>query len=98
MYNIDDIFARLNLQQLQQFLAYGTECYEDYPKDYKQRIEEAWQSVDERLKKDIPDPGEYKIMTNVLYHYTTAIQDTCMEIGMQCGAVLAAQLFMRGMG
>jgi len=90
--NYEDIFARLNLQQIRNFLLYGVECLDPSPGDYDQRIEEVWQVVDESLKRNFPDKGEYEKMTNRIHSYAAAAQDAYMELGMLCGAVLAAEL------
>jgi len=93
--NYEDIFARLNLQQLRNFLLYGVECLDPATGDYNQRIENAWQAVDESLKRSIPDADEYEKMANRIHGYATVAQESYMEIGMQCGAILAAQLLTR---
>ena len=90
---IDAIFARLNLQQLRNFLMYGTETAEISPQDYKQRIAEAWEPVTAALKPHFPDGDEYEKITNEICAYAAVTEEVYMEIGLQCGAILADQLF-----
>ena len=94
--NTEDILARLNLQQIRNFLLYGAECLDPGPSDYDRRIEEVWRMVDEALKEKFPEKGEYEKMTNRIHSYASVAQEAYMELGMQCGAVLAAQLLIGG--
>ena len=91
---IDDIFTRSNIKQLQHFLLYGAENLESGPNDYKERMEAAWDSVAEVLKKAFPDQDDYEKVTNRVYGYAAVAQDVHMEIGLQCGAILMVQLLM----
>ena len=89
---IDDIFERLNLQHIRNFLFYGTECLEISQKDYKQRIEDAAKPAFEMIENKFPDIEEREKVINEVYNYTSTLQDVHMEIGMQCGAILIARL------
>ncbi|MCL2343501.1 MAG: hypothetical protein FWC62_06360 [Firmicutes bacterium] len=89
---IDEIFTRLNIQQLREFLLHGVDCVETSSRDYKQRLEEAWESVSEAIRLRFPDMEEYEAVTDKVDIYACVIQDVYMEIGLKCGAILAAQL------
>ena len=92
---VDAIFERLNLQHIREFLLHGVECVEISQSDYKQRIEEAWKPMDEVIKTNFPDTEGYEKVTDKVQGYASATQDVYMEIGIKCGAALAAQLLTR---
>ncbi|MCL2343255.1 MAG: hypothetical protein FWC62_05085 [Firmicutes bacterium] len=89
---IDDIFARLDIQHLREFLLHGVECVEINPLGYKQRLQEAWEPVSAVLRSRFPEPEEYEKITDEVQHYASVTEDVSMEIGLKCGAILAAQL------
>jgi hypothetical protein len=90
---ISEIFSRLDIQHIREFLLHGVECVRLNPKGYKERIDEAGKPVKSILQQYFPETGEYeKIMGSVL-DYTSNIQDVYMEIGLQCGFALAMQIF-----
>ena len=95
---IDDIFERLSIQNLREFLLHGVEERHVSGKSYKARIDEAEKPAIAFIRGKFPDGDEYEKITNKVFGYTTALQDVYMEIGMQCGAVLAAQLLSNGKG
>ncbi|MCL2344026.1 MAG: hypothetical protein FWC62_09060 [Firmicutes bacterium] len=95
---IDEIFARLNLQQIQSFLLYGEELVKINPKDYQRRIDEAWASLSKMLKEKFPEQEEYEKIVWEVYAYASATENIHMEIGLKCGAVLEAQLLMGARG
>ena len=90
--DFDNIFLRPNLQQLWAFLLHGEENMDSEPKDYSQRIDEAWQFLEASLKKHIPDQKLCEAQTNIIHHYASAVRDVYMEIGLRCGVMLAAEL------
>ena len=92
---IDDIFARLNIQHLREFLLHGVECAEISPLDYRQRVQEAWGPVSEALRSRFPEPEEYEKVTGHVQAYAGATENVSMEIGMRCGAILIALLLGR---
>ena len=92
---IDEIFTRLNIQQLREFLMHGGECAEISHDTYRQRIKSAWEPLTGILKKNFPEFEEYEKMTSEIFAYTAVTENVYMEIGIQCGAMLVMQLFMR---
>ena len=92
---IDQIFERLNLQQIQSFLLSGEELVKINPKDYKGRIDEAWETLAAILKQKFPEREEYEKIACEVSAYAGATGDVYMEIGIRCGVILAAQLLMR---
>jgi len=90
---IDEIFGRLNLQQISSFLLHGVPCNKISGKSYKQRMEEAWKDVLKMVKMKFPDEDD-EIYDGV-YDYAGVTQDVYMEIGIKCGVVLAMQLLSK---
>lgn len=90
---ISDIFDRLNLQQIREFLLHGVECIDLSDKSYKQRLSEAEKTAIDLIIQHFPNMKEYEKITTEVYNYGTASQNVFMEIGLQCGMLLALQLF-----
>ena len=88
---ITKIFERLDLQQIREFLLYGTECEKVSGEDYKRRMEIAEKPVFEFINNFSDKEEKERIENDIIQHISTT-QDVYMEIGMKCGAVLAAQL------
>jgi len=88
---ITKIFERLDLQQIREFLLYGTECAKVSEEDYKQRLETVRSHVSEVID-NFPGEVEKEKVEDSIYDYVNVTQDVYMEIGMKCGAVLAMQL------
>ena len=91
MSNIDDIFKRLDIRQIREFLLNGMECTEISSKDCEQRLDKALKPVIEMLDK-ITDENEQEKAAEDIFDYGATIQEVYMEIGIQCGASLMAQL------
>jgi hypothetical protein len=47
------------------------------------------------IQAKFPDMYEHEQITNHFYDYAIALEDVYMEIGIQCGAVLAMQLLAK---
>jgi len=94
MNHIDEIFQRLNLQQIQSFLLSGEELVEISHKDYKSRLEEAWKSLAAVLKQKFPEREDYENIAGEVFAYASVTEEVSIEIGMRCGAVLAMQLLI----
>ena len=45
-----------------------------------------------RFQQEYPDMEKYEEMTGLVYNYVGAIEEVYMEIGLQVGALLAAQV------
>jgi hypothetical protein len=92
---ISEIFERANLQQIREFLLYGVECEDVSDKPY-QRLEESLKPLIAMTKEKSLDTNEYEKMTEAVYEYADVVEGVYLEIGLQCGAVLATQLFGKG--
>ena len=95
---INQIFERLDIQNIQSFLLHGVDCSEIDSRTYEERIAKAQKSTMEMIKTICPDMAEYDTVTGEVYNYANTMRDVHMEIGLRCGAVLAAQLFSTGKG
>lgn len=89
---ITEIFDRLDLQQIREFLLHGVECIQVTDKTYKQRLEAPGKTAFDMLKNQFPDVDEYEKIANDIHHYASVTQDVYMEIGMQCGVALVMKL------
>lgn len=88
---IDEIFSRGDIQQIREFLLHGVECDTD-PRSYNERTESAQKRVTARLLVACSDQKEYEEITGLVYDYANAVEEVYMEIGLQLGAILAAQV------
>lgn len=88
---VDEIFLRADIQQIREFLLHGTECDTD-PRTYDERMESADKKVAAQLLLACSDKKECEELTELIYDYVSAVQDVYMELGMQAGVILAAQV------
>lgn len=51
---ISEIFNRLDIQHLREFLLHGVECVKVNPKDYKERIDETRKITIDFVRKNFP--------------------------------------------
>ena len=89
---IDEIFARADIQQIRGFLLHGVEETNLDPRPYKERIESAYKAFFDRLHRSCPNQRDFEEVIRPIYDYATAIEEVYMEIGLQVGAILAAQI------
>lgn len=87
---IGEIFTRADIQQIREFLLHGAEGNID-PRPYKERIESAYRALSVRLRRDYPNEKDFEEIIGFAYDYATATEEVYMEIGLQAGAILAAQ-------
>ena len=95
---IDDIFTRLDIQRIREFLMSGSECVETERGSYKERLDEAEKAAMDIIEKKFPDVGEHEEIVDKVCVYASTAKEVFMEIGMKCGAVLIAQLLGDGSG
>ena len=89
---IDEIFLRADIQQVRKFLLCGTEASGVDPRPYKVRVDSAIKSLTSKLHERYPEEEDFEEITGVAYECMGAFEDVYMEIGLQLGAVLAAQV------
>lgn len=87
---IDEIFERADLQLVREFILHGGECDVD-PRTYKERVEIPQRRLVAKLRERYEGKEEEEI-TNLVYDYGSASEDVYMEIGLQVGAILVAQV------
>jgi len=86
-----EIFNRVNLQHIREFLLHGAECLEVSDKSYEERIAVLHDKFIKRIETGFPDVREYEAVVSEVYSYATAVEEVYMEIGIQCGVALAIQ-------
>jgi len=88
---ISNIFERAHLQQLSEFLLTGVDALEVSEKSYEERLKDARTEALEKIQEYFPDDSEE--MENRLLHIVWVYEKVYMEIGIQVGMTLSAQLF-----
>jgi len=91
-----EIFNRLNIQHIREFLLHGVECFDISDKSYEDRIEELEKAVIKRVESEFPDRKESEVVISEIYNYASAVESVYMEIGMKCGVALAVQFLSGG--
>lgn len=87
---ISELFARVNIQQIRAFILYGTECSVT-DKNYEQRIKEVQKETNSIINEKFPDFAECDNISKTINLYAAETESVYMEIGMQCGFMLAMQ-------
>ena len=83
---ISDIFERLDLQSIREYLLHGGELLEISNRPYRERLEQAQEQATGVLRRKFPDGDEYEEVSSAVYRCSGEIENVYMEIGMQCGA------------
>lgn len=89
---MNEIFERATLSQIRNFLIYGEECERIDNTAYEEREKTVWNLIEKKLEKLCPEQEEYDKMASDIMEYACVNQDIYMELGLQCGAILAVQL------
>ena len=94
-YYIKDTFARMDLQQIREFLMYGTELDEkEAAVPYEIRLKNASDPIYKRINSLYPEIDEHTKACNDIAQAITAFEEVYMEIGMKAGARLIYQLLL----
>ena len=88
---IDEIFLRANLQSLCGYLQYGADGTVD-PRPYTERITVANDTIAARIRQILPDRKTGEDVLSDIYLYGGTLSDVYMEIGVQAGIFLTAQV------
>jgi len=91
---ISEIFERLDIQCVREFLLNGCNVTDINSKSYIERLKVPEKIMSSMLHDVFPDEKEYEKVTEKVYNFATACQDVYTEIGLQCGFVLAMQIMM----
>ncbi|MCL2049557.1 MAG: hypothetical protein FWG87_12630 [Defluviitaleaceae bacterium] len=87
-----DTFARMNLQQLREFLLTGEKPLAVNTDSYEMRIRKSSDPIYYRLENNYKDTNERNNATSELATAFAAYSDVYMEIGMKARARLVHQL------
>ena len=91
---VNEIFARMNLQQIREFTLYGTEDKHNDTEPYHVRLKQNSDPIYNRLRSIYSEnPDHDKVMDEL----SQALASHCavyMEIGMKAGARLVHQLLI----
>lgn len=92
MNNWGEVFARADLGQIRSFLLYGAEEYAHRPCGYNERMARVERPMTARLHRAFPKTEEYEEVTRLVWDYGSELEAVSMEVGLQLGAILAAQV------
>lgn len=87
-----EIFDRVNIQHIREFLLHGAACCDISDKNYEDRIDELQKVAISSVERGFPDTRERDIVVSQIFNYADAVESVYMEIGMKCGMMLAVQL------
>jgi hypothetical protein len=90
---VAEIFHRMDLQHIREFLLHGVEQPEISADTYDKRIDDAERKMVECLRLKYPEIADYEKITDKVYNALSVTQDVFMEIGIIAGMTLAAQMF-----
>lgn len=91
---IDEVFARIDLQQIRNFLIYGTEEYDSDDQPYSIRLKNGSDAIYKRLGSMYPDETERDKAAADLSKALSAYESVYMELGMKVGVRLIYQLLL----
>ena len=89
---ITEIFERLNIQHIREFLLHGCDEINTDSRSYVERLETPDEKMRNMLHCKFLEEQEYEEVTNEIYDYASACEEVYMEIGLQCGVILAMQI------
>ena len=93
MNHIEEIFLRADIRQIREFLLHGVEEVNTDPHSSADRLKEAQSRMLAQLQKNCPDGKDCEEITRPVFFYASVVQEVYMEIGLQVGAILAAQAY-----
>ncbi|MCL2053282.1 MAG: hypothetical protein FWG90_02420 [Oscillospiraceae bacterium] len=92
MGNIEQIFERLNTQQILSFIRQGSEALTISGESYEQRIKSAESQINKALEETVKDKESNLKLEQEIVRYTSACEDIYMEIGIKCGVIMLINL------
>lgn len=92
MSNFEDIFKRLDIQSIREYLMSGTDLVKKDNRSYEDRVLTQEDNILKVLRSNFPDNTEYDDVTDMVLAYGNTSKEVYMEIGIQCGFILAKQL------
>lgn len=91
---IKEAFTRMNLQQLQHFLLYGTEELDREKQPYSDRLEKESEPIQKRLESLYPIQSQMDEAAAELSQALISFEEVYMEIGMKARARLILHLLI----
>ena len=91
---IKDTFARMDLQEIREFILYGTEQSHIKTEPYHIRLKQGSDPIFRRINSLYPAEDELTNATNDISQVLAAYQEVYTEIGMKAGARLVYQLLL----
>jgi len=89
---ITNIFERLELRHIREFLLHGVQDVPQGDESYHERLEKAYAPVQAVLEKAFPDSAQRGEAESEIHRCLGTMRDVYMEIGLHCGAELLSQL------
>lgn len=90
--DFEKVLERSDIQHLRSFLLHGKECDNLNNETYKKRLDEPRRAVLKMIEKKFPDMDDNEPLNGKVYDATGAYMDVFMELGLQAGMKLAAQV------
>lgn len=91
-------FERANIQQIRSFILDGVEEIILTPDSYEERMDKAENRMKKFFRERYPDKFECEKVINEVYRYVVESEKVYMEMGLQCGFLLSAQIMANMMG
>lgn len=89
---IDQIFTRADIKQIRSFLLDGQGEPHTDERTYMERLKSADEKIYERMHEEYPELKEFDEMTQLIFDRVGVSRDVYLEIGLQIGFSLAAQI------
>ena len=87
-----EIFERVNIQHIREFLLHGVPCCEISNKSYEERIDELQKAAISSVERGFSNIREREAVVSQMFSYADEVESVYMEIGMKCGVALAVRL------
>jgi len=91
---ITDAFARMDLQQIREFILNGVECCNPEHKPYNIRLKEGSSAIYKRLESIYPNEDAREKIDADLSQALGTYESVYTEIGMKAGAKIIYQLLV----
>lgn len=92
MSHISEVFKRASIQSLREYLLRGISNDEINPMDYTEHLAKAHKAVNQLIEERFPNSEQHEAIKDRIYDYAGACEDVYMEIGLQCGFILAMEI------
>lgn len=92
MSHISEVFERASIQSIREYLLRGISNDEINPMNYTEHLAKAQKAVTQLIAERLPNSEEHEEIKDRIYDYAGACEDVYMEIGLQCGFILAMEI------